>query len=890
MKQLVLMIALVAIFQRPSPAQDSIGESQRDNLLNAIEQSQAETEVWIFRLKDVDAESLVKTLRELFGKEVRITGYSRTNSLVAHGSKEQIEQVKRIVEMLEKQRPGPAGLHKDTMEDLGAGPGVRGKPFGSVLLPLPELKRLYKASEERSQELAARLRESSKRLKPGSKQLAKMNQQLQESVSESFSLRQDLHLAGIAQFEQKVRKMKALLAARDRIKVEIINRRIEDLKNPVRRWNEGETFPHPERGPSPNEPQTAKKNVGRPLVGLITGVDEKGGLVEISVGADDGVKPGTVFNVIRKGLHVGKGEVIEMTPDRSIGRITQRDTKKTPVQAGDQIRTEPKQLPAETIRINRGIGLPGPAHVPGGLGSLFQSPDGGNTARQSSTELETLRKLWSQRVENVKRMQGTVHCFTYDKPFATEKRSVGVFDFEAPDKWMIDLKPQTIEKSEVSQKRDSKGKRYKLLEGTAERWVADGKRIWWATGDSKQVHVLPTKIGGQGKIFLSGMMSSLLNLPLAVAEKKIHLRVVSSDAEKAVVEITPLAAVDSANWKKASVIFDKNIQLPRAIQWFGPNGNLEMVYSFSDIRINAFKPDGTKNVFESDKLNRLKPEVHIQNSATLLGDEPGVSSVQLKLAGPKMATILWTTEDRDPSKVVILPSRIDVPAAESVIFQLENLPNYPNVILFGTFTGHAETPAAKLSTRHNAINIQFADEDVDQARKGNLVTKVYYLPKNSSASPVQSGPEVLTSPKLEPGRNPLEEAKKLGDVLGVLRLGNRHSDIGKNEDWHKKFLTGTLSALQAEKEEVQEALALCEEQLIENPDGNQQSQDRIRQKIKELQKELEGIERREELYKQKIQEHMETKTSTKNSQSLKESTPVSDRDVRKSPQPTNLPR
>jgi len=160
------------------------------------------------------------------------------------------------------------------------------------------------------------------------------------------------------------------------------------------------------------------------------------------------------------------------------------------------------------------------------------------------------------------------------------------------------------------------------------------------------------------------------------------------------------------------------------------------------------------------------------------------ASVQLKLAKPQDATVLWTPGDGKPAYAVILPGRINVPAQKTAIFQLENLSGHPNLMLFGSFANLATKPAAKTYARHNEI--EFTEEDVEQAASGNLVIKVFYLANDTA----QTKLEVLAAHRLDPGIDPVQEAEKRGEVLGVLRLGNRHGDVGKNDDWHLKFLEG----------------------------------------------------------------------------------------------------
>ena len=234
---------------------------------------------------------------------------------------------------------------------------------------------------------------------------------------------------------------------------------------------------------------------------------------------------------------------------------------------------------------------------------------------------------------------------------------------------------------------------------------------------------------------------------------------------------------------------------------------------------------------------------------------PAEASLQLNLTGPKTATVLWTDSNKIPAYAVILPGRITVPAGGEAIFELENLPNHPNLTLFGSFANRAESPKAKTYVRHNAVAVAFTDEDTEQAAAGNFVTKVFFIPENAS------GIDTIVSTRVDPGIDVLTEAGRRGDPIGVLRLGNRDAGIGANEDWHEKFLKGYLSRIEAERDQVQEELALLEEALIETSDESRRED--ILKKVAERKEILVQIDRRKEVYEQKLREHAESKGGNK---------------------------
>jgi myosin heavy subunit len=74
--------------------------------------------------------------------------------------------------------------------------------------------------------------------------------------------------------------------------------------------------------------------------GLVTAV-RANGLVEISVGADDGVRKGGVLRVIRAdgSMYLGQIEVLETQPDRAVCRIVP-GAQQGAIQPGDKVRSD----------------------------------------------------------------------------------------------------------------------------------------------------------------------------------------------------------------------------------------------------------------------------------------------------------------------------------------------------------------------------------------------------------------------------------------------------------------------------------------------------------------------------------------------------------------------
>src|SRR5262249_33949924 len=73
---------------------------------------------------------------------------------------------------------------------------------------------------------------------------------------------------------------------------------------------------------------------------------------------------------------------------------------------------------------------------------------------------------------------------------------------------------------------------------------------------------------------------------------------------------------------------------------------------------------------------------------------------------------------------------------------------------------------------HSAVPISFTEEDFEQVAAGNFVVKVIYLPDPQFQDLAATGPDEVVSSRLEPGVDPIIEARRRGTILAVIRLGN----------------------------------------------------------------------------------------------------------------------
>ena len=85
----------------------------------------------------------------------------------------------------------------------------------------------------------------------------------------------------------------------------------------------------------------AQGNVVPRVRGKVAAVRSDGGVqtIEITVGADDGIKPRQTVEVFRGARYLGRAEIIRADPDRAVARIL-REFQQGPIQEGDDVATK----------------------------------------------------------------------------------------------------------------------------------------------------------------------------------------------------------------------------------------------------------------------------------------------------------------------------------------------------------------------------------------------------------------------------------------------------------------------------------------------------------------------------------------------------------------------
>lgn len=151
-------------------------------------------------------------------------------------------------------------------------------------------------------------------------------------------------------------------------------------------------------------------------------------------------------------------------------------------------------------------------------------------------------------------------------------------------------------------------------------------------------------------------------------------------------------------------------------------------------------------------------------------DEDSGPVIQVQFQKPRGMNLHLPDPFPGTTDIVTAPFRLNVTPGELAL-KLANIPGREGLELRTTIDVAAPNAVTDQFLNHNAVAIQFTDEDFSQAESGNFVVKVIYLPHPQEDE--ADGVGTLVSTHLDPSLDPVKEAERRGTVLAVVRLGNR---------------------------------------------------------------------------------------------------------------------
>jgi hypothetical protein len=148
------------------------------------------------------------------------------------------------------------------------------------------------------------------------------------------------------------------------------------------------------------------------------------------------------------------------------------------------------------------------------------------------------------------------------------------------------------------------------------------------------------------------------------------------------------------------------------------------------------------------------------------------SRTSVRFAEPQDMRISWYTPGGLSDTVLTAPARYNF--AQGGIYRLK-LSNVGRgaTDLYPTLEVAPATPKTAAYLAHSSVPVSFTDEDFEQVTSGNYLVKVIYLPDPQFQDiAAVAGPAEVISTRLEPGMDPVAEARRRGEILLTIRLGN----------------------------------------------------------------------------------------------------------------------
>jgi hypothetical protein len=170
---------------------------------------------------------------------------------------------------------------------------------------------------------------------------------------------------------------------------------------------------------------------------------------------------------------------------------------------------------------------------------------------------------------------------------------------------------------------------------------------------------------------------------------------------------------------------------------------------------------------------------------------PFVPTSQVNFLGLEKLVVNWDAQvpglyDSEP---LVCPGTYDFPQGNIYRLKLSNIPGRQGKELYPTLEIAPTMARTQAFLAHNAVPVEFTDNDFDQVLSGNFITKVVYLPNPEYQGLAMAGVGTLVNTQLEPGVDPIVEASNRGAILAVIRVGNKDLGLSKKvaDERYKEF-------------------------------------------------------------------------------------------------------
>jgi TIGR03009 family protein len=217
-------------------------------------------------------------------------------------------------------------------------------------------------------------------------------------------------------------------------------------------------------------------------------------------------------------------------------------------------------------------------------------PDEVPSQAQTPPELIPILDNWERKSAAVQRVHAEFQRYEYDYVFMIEKRSVGEYWFESPDKGRIDFNPDE-NLPEPPQNQHPSGKVFTVQSDGHKVWVCTGKEILDIDVPNRTYNKVEIPEQYQGERITDGPLPFLFGMKADKVKERYLLQVGSMHDPNQRLHIIayPLLPHLRREFQRAEVLLDPQSYTPTAVKLKDPSGNKETVYVFGEHKkVSAF--------------------------------------------------------------------------------------------------------------------------------------------------------------------------------------------------------------------------------------------------------------------------------------------------------------
>jgi hypothetical protein len=140
---------------------------------------------------------------------------------------------------------------------------------------------------------------------------------------------------------------------------------------------------------------------------------------------------------------------------------------------------------------------------------------------------------------------------------------------------------------------------------------------------------------------------------------------------------------------------------------------------------------------------------------------------------PERMTVTWFGVGGPSEKPLTTPAKYNFPQGGIYRLKLANIAGHPGRDLYPTLEVVPATAKTAAFLAHSSVPVSFTADDFEAVFAGNFLVKVIYLPDPAFQDlAAVAGPAEIISTRLEPGVDPIAEARRRGEILAIVRIGN----------------------------------------------------------------------------------------------------------------------